>query len=127
MDMADLQQQARSMARAQCASSRGFATLTHDEQRELYLDTVRKNTDKLARQAGLVTAMADKGAGAEMGFKGYDPGFDGSTKAFNELVDSVDFPKFVADLLKAVFDANISVMKAQTDDYIRLMKEATKS
>jgi hypothetical protein len=62
-----------------------------------------------------------------MGFKDYDPGFDGSTKAFNELVDSVDFPKFVADLLKAVFDANISVMKAQTDDYIRLMKEATKS
>ena len=47
--------------------------------------------------------------------------------AFNELVDSVDFPKFVADLLKAVFDANLKVMKQQTDTYIKLMKEATKS
>ena len=42
------------------------------------------------------------------------------------LVDSVDFPKFVADLLKAVFDANLKVMKQQTDTYIKLMKEATK-
>ena len=37
------------------------------------------------------------------------------------------FPKFVADLLKAVFDANLKVMKKQTDTYIKLMKEATKS
>ena len=49
------------------------------------------------------------------------------TKSFKELVDSVDFPKFVADLMKAVFDANLSVMKTQTDSYIKLMKEATKS
>jgi hypothetical protein len=49
------------------------------------------------------------------------------TRSFKELVDAVDFPKFVADLLKAVFDANLSVMKQQTDAYIKLMKEATKS
>src|SRR5918998_578297 len=33
----------------------------------------------------------------------------------------------VDDLLKAVFDANLHVMKVQTDSYIKLMKEATKS
>jgi hypothetical protein len=33
----------------------------------------------------------------------------------------------VGDLLKAVFDANLKVMKQQTDAYIKLMKEATKS
>jgi len=66
-------------------------------------------------------------SGKEMGYKGYDPGFGGDTAAFNDLVDSVDFPKFVADLLKAVFDANLKVMKTQTDTYIKLMKEATKS
>ena len=33
----------------------------------------------------------------------------------------------MADLLKAVFDANLKVMKTQTDSYIKLMKEATKS
>jgi hypothetical protein len=96
-----------------------------DEQRDLYRHVVRNHTQQLARKQGLAVAMA--GAGAEMGFKDYDPGFDGSTEAFSELVESVDFPKFVADLLKAVFDANISVMRAQTDDYIRLMREATKS
>src|SRR6185436_9934895 len=66
-------------------------------------------------------------SGKEMGYKGYDPSFQGDTAAFNELVDSVDFPGFVADLLKAVFDANLKVMKQQTDSYIKLMKEATKS
>jgi hypothetical protein len=33
----------------------------------------------------------------------------------------------VADLLKAVFDANLKVMKQQTDSFIKLMKEASKS
>jgi hypothetical protein len=66
-------------------------------------------------------------SGKDMGYKGYDPGFTGDTKAFTELVQSVDFPKFVADLLKAVFDANLKVMKTQTDSYIKLMQEATKS
>jgi hypothetical protein len=66
-------------------------------------------------------------SGKDMGYDGYKAGFADDTKAFKELVDSVDFPKFVADLLKAVFDANLSVMKQQTDAYIKLMKEATKS
>jgi hypothetical protein len=55
----------------------------------------------------------------------HDNDFDDGVDAFEELVDSVDFPEFVGDLLKSVFDANITVMKAQTDDYIRLMKEAS--
>jgi hypothetical protein len=62
-----------------------------------------------------------------MGYKGYDPSFGNETKDFKDLVDSVDFPKFVADLLKSVFDANLSVIKQQTDSYIKLMKECTKS
>lgn len=55
----------------------------------------------------------------------HERGFEEGVDSFEDLVDSVDFPAFVRDLLKSVFDANISVMKAQTDDYIRLMKEAT--
>ncbi|UJR82743.1 hypothetical protein [Sandaracinus amylolyticus] len=123
----EIQQRARQMARAQLARSTSFAAMSVDEQRDIYLHVVQQNADKLAREQGLSVAFADKGPGAEMGFGGYDPGFQGSTAAFNELVDSVDFPKFVADLLKAVFDANLRVMKSQTDDFIRLMREATKS
>ena len=57
--------------------------------------------------------------------KRHERGFEEGVDSFEDLVDSVDFPAFVRDLLKSVFDANITVMKAQTDDYIRLMKEAT--
>jgi hypothetical protein len=57
--------------------------------------------------------------------KRHEKGFEEGVDSFEDLVDSVDFPQFVKDLLKSVFDANISVMKAQTDDYIKLMKEAT--
>ena len=60
----------------------------------------------------MVSAMrpspgCSQGPGSGMGFGGYDPGFQGSTQAFNELVDSVDFPKFVADLLKAKTKKNL--------------------
>lgn len=123
----DLADQARQMARAQLSRSAGFRAMPLAEQSDLYQHVVRENLDRLSQQHGLASAMENRGPGAKMGFGGYDPGFQGSTDAFNELVDSVDFPKFVADLLKAVFNANMKVMKSQTDDFIRLMREATKS
>ena len=86
----------------------------------------RRTSTNERNRHGLARPLATD-SGKDMGYKGYDPAFGGDTRAFNELVDSVDFPKFVADLLKAVFDANLKVMKTQTDSYIKLMKEATKS
>src|SRR5688572_2128575 len=44
-----------------------------------------------------------------------------------EFVENVDFPKFVRDLLKGVFDANLEVTLKQMDKYIELMKAATAS
>ncbi|HEX2532102.1 MAG TPA: hypothetical protein VHK69_00125 [Chitinophagaceae bacterium] len=123
---AGLKDEARAMAVQTLMASPSFKSMDVDEQRVIYADLVQENMHKLARQKGLVQPMADKGPGAGMGFGGYNPGFEESVDAFEDLVDSVDFPKFVADLLKAVFDANITVMKKQTDDYIRLMREATK-
>ncbi|MBX7225022.1 MAG: hypothetical protein K1X55_03270 [Chitinophagales bacterium] len=125
--MPEIKEQARAMARDILVRSQSFKAMPPDEQRSIYLTLVDENIHKLAKQHGLVKEMAQsKGPGAEMGFGGYNPGLEGSVDAFEDLVDSVDFPKFVADLMKAVFDANITVMKKQTDDYIRLMKEATK-
>ncbi len=125
--LAQLTDQARQLARSQLAGSNAFRAMPMAEQSDIYRHVVNEHLDRLSQQHGLASAMAKKGPGSGMGFGGYDPGFDGSTEAFNELVDSVDFPKFVADLLKAVFNANLKVMKAQTDDFIRLMREATKS
>jgi hypothetical protein len=124
----DVKTEARQMARDVLKKSKMFMSMSMDEQRDIYSNLVDENMVKLNDKYGLSKSMAEKkGAGADMGFKDYDPGFQGSTQSFEELVDSVDFPKFVADLMKAVFDANITVMKKQTDDYIRLMREATKS
>ncbi|WP_051574929.1 hypothetical protein [Mycobacterium sp. URHB0044] len=115
--------QARANAKRTLGDSGMFHSLSVPDQQSVYLHTVAQEVDRLG---GLSATMATD-SGKEMGFKGYDPGFQGSTQAFNELVDSVDFPQFVGDLLKAVFNANLKVMKEQTDAYIKLMKECTKS
>jgi len=126
VQMADRKDQARAKARQVLKESRAFQVLPIDEQKAIYFDLVQEYMAKPNGNGAFVRPFATD-SGAEMGYKGYDPGFQGDTKAFKELVDSVDFPKFVADLLKAVFDANLKVMKQQTDSYIKLMKEATKS
>lgn len=117
---------ARVRAQAVLSESKPFQAMPLADQQSVYLSLVQEYVDKQRAEHGLATSMATD-SGKEMGFRGYDPGFGGDTAAFNELVDSVDFPGFVADLLKAVFDANLKVMKQQTDSYIKLMKEATKS
>lgn len=122
----EIRDHARAQARAVLADSDVFKSMPLADQQSIYLSLVQEHIDKARERHGLARPMATD-SGKEMGFKGYDPGFDGNTRAFTDLVDSVDFPKFTADLLRAVFDANLKVMKQQTDTYIKLMKEATKS
>jgi hypothetical protein len=121
-----IRDQARAKARQVLSGLGAFQSMSLAEQKSIYLSLVEDYADKHRERLGLARPMATD-SGKDLGYKGYDPGFQGDTKAFNELVDSVDFPKFVGDLLKAVFDANLRVMKEQTDSYIKLMKEATKS
>jgi hypothetical protein len=123
---------ARTSVRNMLQSSGAFAAMSLSEQQSLYQSLVQDEFEKelvrrgVAPDNGVARSMATD-SGKDMGYKGYDPSFGNETKDFKDLVDSVDFPKFVADLLKSVFDANISVMKQQTDAYIKLMKECTKS
>jgi hypothetical protein len=117
---------ARAKARDILGQSAVFQSMSVPEQKSIYLSLVQDLMDKERGKYGLSKPLATD-SGADMGYKGYDPAFKEDTRSFKELVDSVDFPKFVGDLLKAVFDANLKVMKQQTDTYIKLMKEATKS
>jgi hypothetical protein len=121
-----MKQQARAYAQSVLAGSGVYQAMPLSDQREIYHSLVQEHMDKQRERLGIARPMATD-SGADMGYKGYDPSFGADTRAFTELVQSVDFPKFVADLLKAVFDANLKVMKTQTDSYIKLMKEATKS
>ena len=117
---------ARAKAREVLSTSDVFKAMSLDDQKSIYCNLVDEYIGKEKEKHGLAKSFATD-SGKQMGYKGYDPGFQGDTAAFTDLIDSVDFPKFVADLLKAVFDANLKVMKTQTDSYIKLMKEATKS
>jgi hypothetical protein len=118
---------ARKNARHTLSLSPSFKAMSLDDKHTLYKDIVKSEFNKIAKTQSVGRARAMAGPGAGMGFGDYDPGFQNSIDNFEDLVDSVDFPKFVSDLLKAVFDANMDVMKKQTDAYIKLMKEATKS
>lgn len=128
MSEAQIKDYARAKAVEVLAPSPVYQGMNLADQQSVYLSLVQEFIDEKSPPGrnGFTTALATD-SGKEMGYKGYDPAFGGDTRAFTELVDSVDFPKFVADLLKAVFDANLKVMKQQTDSYIKLMKEATKS
>src|SRR6186713_2419533 len=121
-----IKEYAREKAKQVLAQSQSFSTIPVEDQKNLYRSLVDEYMMKEMDKRGVSKSLATD-SGKEMGYKGYDPAFGGDTRSFKELVDSVDFPKFVADLLKAVFDANLKVMKTQTDSYIKLMKEATKS
>jgi hypothetical protein len=117
---------ARAQAREVLGHSPVFQSMSLSDQRSIYLSLVQDLVEKERGKHGLSKSQATD-SGKDMGYKGYDPAFKEDTRSFKELVDSVDFPKFVGDLLKAVFDANLKVMKQQTDTYIKLMKEASKS
>jgi hypothetical protein len=134
--LSNVEQEAKSAARGSVrtmlSKSQAYAALPLADQKDLYLSLVQDEFHKelvkhgAAPRNGLAGSMATD-SGGDMGYKGYDPSFGNEVKDFKNLVDTVDFPKFVADLLKAVFDANLSVMKTQTDSYIKLMKECTKA
>ncbi|MEQ1541375.1 MAG: hypothetical protein HOO94_05260 [Novosphingobium sp.] len=124
--LADLRELSRAETKAVLSESQAFLSMPMSEQQVVYRDMLDETYNRKLRANGLARPFATD-SGKEMGFKGYNPGFEGSVDAFEDLVDSVDFPAFVADLLKAVFDANLKVMKQQTDSFIKLMKEASKS
>ncbi|MEM6698823.1 MAG: hypothetical protein AAF806_07695 [Bacteroidota bacterium] len=144
---------ARARAREILSSNSTFRNLSLEEQKKMYQGVVEEQINQLMNEEDLSEAQllgglknivrgVTGGGGRRGGGSGqnvdfvkksgelindarHNKGFEDGVDAFEDLVDSVDFPQFVKDLLQSVFDANISVMKAQTDDYIKLMKEAT--
>lgn len=123
----DILNMARSEARSILSATPAYMAMSLSDQKDIYGNLVREKYDKLARQSGYAADMGTRGASKDIDDKRHEKGMGAIVDDFGDLVDSVDFPQFVKDLLKAVFDANISVMRAQTEEYIRLMKQATKS
>ena len=130
-NMNNIKEAAKEQARHILAQSISFKNMGFDDQKRIYRDVMNEQMGIMMGNGhkNLATGMKAgdfvKKSSDLLDDKRHEKGFEEGVDSFEDLVDSVDFPLFVKDLLKAVFDANITVMKAQTDDYIRLMKEAT--
>jgi hypothetical protein len=129
----NIHEKAKRNAQEILSRSSSFRHMPFEDQKRIYQDVMN---EQMSLMMGHTNGNGNLSSGMKAGDfvkkssdllndKRHEKGFEEGVDSFEDLVDSVDFPQFVKDLLKAVFDANITVMKAQTDDYIRLMKEAT--
>ncbi len=133
----DIKELARSYTRDTLAQSPTFHQLSLADQQAMYLDVYRQNYNRLSapqygsQQSALSTGMANKGKGGagEMidDSRHKNERIDQAGELAGDFIDEVDFPGFVTDLLKGVFDANLEVTLSQMESYQKLLKTATQS
>lgn len=123
----NIREAAKEKTKAILSGSVSFRHMPFPDQKRVYEDVLNEQMSMMLGhgQNDLSREMIVKKSSDLLDDKRHERGFKEGVDSFEDLVDSVDFPQFVKDLLQSVFNANISVMKAQTDDYIKLMKEAT--
>ncbi len=122
-----LKQEARQRARQVLAHSVQFSNLTEADRFRTYQDLVHTHMRQLAHQHGYSGAMAEKASDMIDDKRHENRRIEQAGELAGDFVDQVDFPGFVRDLLKGVFDANLEVTIKQMDKYIELMKAATAS
>ncbi len=126
---ATLKDLARQQAREALALSATFANMPREEQLGIYSDLVKSNYENLAKQSGLSAALATPKKASDMidDARHLNRRIDQAGDLAGDFIQNVDFPKFVRDLLKGVFDANLEVTIKQMEAYTNLMKAATAS
>ena len=122
--------EARSEVRSLLSGAQSFHTMELAEQKAMYADLVKsKYQDRfahLAQEHGLATEM--KKASDDIDDKRHQNSrIDEVGAIAGDFIDDIDFPGFVTELLKGVFQANLDVTIQQMESYTRLMKAATAS
>ena len=131
----ELEALAKQKARETLSLSASFQQLNQANQLEMYQNTIDDEYYNLAKAKGLIPSeenlvfeMGEKGASRKIDENRYvNKNLDQAGERMKGLVDSVNFPNFVSDLLKGVFDANMEVSIKQAEQYQELLKQATKS
>lgn len=134
-----IRNQARADVRVLLSKLQGFREMPEKDQLQLYKDMINARTSELQlHQRGQSSASVARG----MDFPGPGGGrasdkidqemlknkrIDQVGELAGDFMQNVNFPKFVRDLLKGVFDANLEVTLKQMEAYINLMKAATAS
>lgn len=137
---------ARAFARETLSNSAAFRDLDRGTQFKMYNDLVQQKMGELQAGQGLANGMSN---GISQGMARQRPrarqqnapqdagemlnpslheneNLDRAGQRMGDFVDKVDFPAFVSDLLKGVFDANLDVTQKQMQTYQVLLKEASK-
>ena len=131
----EIEELARQKARETLSLSASFQGLSRANQLEMYQNTIDDEYYNLAKAKGLIPSeenlvfeMGEKGASRAIDESRYvNKNLDQAGERMKGLVDSVNFPNFVRDLLKGVFDANMEVSIKHAEKYQELLKQATKS
>jgi len=137
----ELKNQARTKARVILAESESFRNLSSEQQFTVYKDLVDKVYQELIKQNEPAQAMSvpaldhsiqthssvARQTGLAMALSDSNPdNIQQAGNNFANLVDKVDFPGFVRDLLNGVFNANLEANERQMEAYQRLLEKATK-
>lgn len=107
-----------------------FQQLSWNDKLGVYKSLVDENIRALsAPNGGMVAAMAGPQKASDLinDRRHENRRIEQAGELAGEFVENVDFPKFVRDLLKGVFDANLQVTIQQMEAYQKLLKTATKS
>ena len=118
---------ARARAQEELTRMAQFHSLPRAEQLSVYRSLIE---DKLRELSGAhVRAMAGPQRAGDLidDRRHENRRIDQAGQLAGEFIENVDFPKFVRDLLKGVFDANLQVTIQQMEAYQKLLKTATKS
>jgi hypothetical protein len=119
---------ARTQARETLAMSQAFVSLPVQEQFRIYRETVDGLARDFANGGPRSQAMAPPVAGDLIDDKRHlNQRIEQAGDLAGDFVQAVNFPQFVKDLLKGVFDANLAVTLQQMEAYQTLLKAATKS
>jgi hypothetical protein len=134
-----LRDRARADVRGMLGSMKGFRELQERDQLQFYKDLVGARMTELKLQsernghaggngAGRAQSMALQRASDTIDYdKLQNKRIDQAGELAGDFMQQVNFPRFVRDLLKGVFDANLEVTLKQMEAYINLMKAATAS
>jgi hypothetical protein len=130
MELSEIKSFAQAQTRGLLMNSEEFKKMSQKEQLSLYKDLYEaekaRQLSKLAVSNQMATPAPINSAKDMIDKSRYkNDRIDGAGQIAKSFMDGVDFPKFVRDLLKGVFDANMEVTIKQMDEYIKLMKAAT--
>lgn len=121
----EVKDMARAQTRLVLGQSTQFLQMPSHEQQSLYRDVYDANYRQLARQNGLIARQL---ADDVMNPENFDNDrIEQAGQLAGDFIQDVDFPGFVRDLIHGVFQANIEVMHAQTEDFLKILKMATQS